>query len=70
MTIRNKPEKQTQDASCKDPVHLALAVDLSQMSFFQRGTVKEITALVTPSTPSSPLLLSSLDLSDTKVYEP
>ena len=27
-------------------MHLAFAVDLSQMSFFQRGTVKEITALV------------------------
>mmetsp|Transcript_20574 Transcript_20574/g.49832 ORF Transcript_20574/g.49832 Transcript_20574/m.49832 type:complete len:204 (-) Transcript_20574:107-718(-) len=35
-----------EDASCKEPVHLAYAVDLSQMSFFQRGTVKEITALV------------------------
>jgi hypothetical protein len=35
-----------QDASIKEPVHLAFAVDLSQMSFFQRGTVKEITALV------------------------
>jgi hypothetical protein len=23
-----------QDASCKEPVHLALAADLSQMSFF------------------------------------
>ncbi len=34
------------DASIKEPVHLSFAVDLSQLSFFQRGTVKEITALV------------------------
>ena len=34
------------DASIKDPVHLSYAVELSQFSFFQRGTVKEITALV------------------------
>ena len=34
------------DASVKEPVHLSFAVDLSQLSFFQRGTVKEITALV------------------------
>lgn len=34
------------DASIKEPVHLSYAVDLSQLSFFQRGTVKEITALV------------------------
>jgi synaptobrevin family protein YKT6 len=35
-----------EDASIKDPVHLYYGVDLSQLSFFQRGTVKEITALV------------------------
>jgi len=34
------------DASIKEPVHLSYAVDVSQLSFFQRGTVKEITALV------------------------
>jgi hypothetical protein len=34
------------DASIKEPVHLSYAVELSQFSFFQRGTVKEITALV------------------------
>ncbi|EKX54690.1 Ykt6 protein [Guillardia theta CCMP2712] len=34
------------DASIKEPVHLCYAVDVSQLSFFQRGTVKEITALV------------------------
>jgi len=44
-----------QDASIKEPVHLAFAVDLSQMSFFQRGTVKEITALVrSPPAPQPP----------------
>jgi len=30
------------DASIKEPVHLSFAVDLSQLSFFQRGTVKEV----------------------------
>mmetsp|Transcript_34451 Transcript_34451/g.53790 ORF Transcript_34451/g.53790 Transcript_34451/m.53790 type:complete len:205 (+) Transcript_34451:117-731(+) len=35
-----------EDSSQKEPVHLAYAVDLSQLSFFQRGTVKEITASV------------------------
>ena len=34
------------DASIKEPVHLSFAIDLSQLSFFQRGTVKEIGALV------------------------
>jgi len=32
------------DASIKEPVHLSFAVDLSQLSFFQRGTVKEVPA--------------------------
>uniref|UniRef100_A0A7S0VF17 V-SNARE coiled-coil homology domain-containing protein n=1 Tax=Hemiselmis tepida TaxID=464990 RepID=A0A7S0VF17_9CRYP len=35
-----------EDSSIKDPVHLYYGVDLSELSFFQRGTVKEITALV------------------------
>jgi hypothetical protein len=34
------------DPSIKEPVHLSFAIDLSQLSFFQRGTVKEIGALV------------------------
>mmetsp|Transcript_4024 Transcript_4024/g.8144 ORF Transcript_4024/g.8144 Transcript_4024/m.8144 type:complete len:204 (+) Transcript_4024:250-861(+) len=35
-----------EDESIKDPVHLHCGVDVSQLSFFQRGTVKEIMALV------------------------
>mmetsp|Transcript_43175 Transcript_43175/g.115487 ORF Transcript_43175/g.115487 Transcript_43175/m.115487 type:complete len:204 (+) Transcript_43175:97-708(+) len=35
-----------ENPSIKEPVHLSYAIDLSQFSFFQRGTVKEITALV------------------------